>query len=193
MICSARRRLTEQLLSSAEQRNRRCRSRGVASHSEEAAVPRSRVGTVGGPEKPTGADPSGWPARRGPEPAGEEPAILASPEVCLVLRPEQARSPGVDFAGHFPHVEADPLALEPDLSPSSQWPRHCGLRAAVTPLAGMWVLGIVTSAAPHTGGHPAPPWPVICIGQWPGHRARCVEVGKRTLWPSPSCRPRGQK
>lgn len=126
------------------------------------------------------ADISSWPIQQGDEPAGEQPAVLASPEVCLGLRPEQARSLRVDFAGPCSQT----VALEPDLSASSQWPRRSKLKAVVTRQAGMWVLGIVTSDAPHTKRWSLTlpsPWPVICIGQWPGHRAHRGEVGKRTL------------
>lgn len=70
-------------------------------------------------------------------------SVLASPEVCLALRPGQAQSLRVDFAGHLP-----PAAVRAEsLSSAAKAPQA---QAALTLQDGMWVLAIVTSAAPHT-------------------------------------------
>lgn len=93
------------------------------------------------------------------------PAILASPELCLVLQPQQARALRVAFAGDFPLWLWNLTESLVSMAKARQAPSHSDTQGW------HWVLGIVTSAVPHTQVTiPPSPWPVGCIGQWPGHR-----------------------
>lgn len=118
-----------------------------------------------GPEKSTGADPSCWAAQQGAEPAGEEPAVLASPEVCLVQNrhgpsgwtlqdtcPCGRQTLWLWSLTYVPQPSGQGTAAQScgDTPGRHVGPGHCDL-----------------SCSTHRGGHPAPPWPVICTGQGP--------------------------
>ena len=82
---------------------------------------------------------------------GVQPTSFPSPGCALCLgRTGCGPSGGLCRGSPTPSLEGDFVASGPGLRSSSPWPRHPRLKAAVTPWTGMWVLGIVTSAAPPT-------------------------------------------
>lgn len=126
-----------------------------------------------------------WSTPQGDEPTGRSQQSLLLLRCALCFGQNRHGPSGWTLQDTFPHAAVGPESLiSAARAPQAQscadspgWhggPGHCDLSCSTQ----RW--------------SPALPWPVICIGQWPGHRARRGEAGKRTLWPPPSCRPRGQ-